>query len=120
MSLARHNLYLLLLAVLGLSALSVRAQVFASNGSFVGLLNDELLPSGKLSLRTACLHASCPSQELGPDELTRQASILIEQKARAVNSYREKRPTAVSARLGQDCQILTIINDVMWSGLLPV
>ena len=48
MSIARHPLRVLLLAVLGLSALSVKAQVFASNGSFVGLLNDELVPSGKL------------------------------------------------------------------------
>ena len=47
MSIARHPLRFLLLVVLGLSALTVQAQVFVSNGSFIGLLNDELVPSGK-------------------------------------------------------------------------
>lgn len=47
MKTARHSLHLLLLAVVVLGALSVEAQMFASNGSFIGLLNDELVPSGK-------------------------------------------------------------------------
>ena len=54
MNTARHPLHFLLLVVLALGALSVKAQVFASNGSFIGLLNDELLPSGELSCSMAC------------------------------------------------------------------
>ena len=61
MSMIRHTLRLLLLALLGLSALSVKAQVYASSASSFGLRNDELLPPGKLILRRlACAQAGHP------------------------------------------------------------
>ena len=59
---ARHPLRLLLLAMLGLSVLSVNAQMSSDNGTFTGLLDNERLASGKLHF---CERPPC---QLGPSQ----------------------------------------------------